>query len=249
MTNATFFFLSIILFVIGIPLFIMGFIWLKQKRLIENIPTSKIRSLAMGLVEIYGKVVSWQGTMLKSPMTNRDCVYYKYTIEEYRSSGKHSHWVTIKKDEGSLHFNLKDETGMVLVNPKGAKIDIPRDFEYKSGFGTDPPKTVQRFLKINNLRFEGRLFGFNKTMRFRESFIEPSDKLYIMGNAGNNPFVDDATTKKGVEDVLIQKGKHDKLYYISDKSEYYILKAFQGKVVFGIALGSIFIIIGLIGLL
>ena len=175
MANATFFVFSIILFVIGIPLFIMGFIWLKQKRLIENIPTSKIRSLAMGLVEVYGKVVPWQGTMLKSPMTNRDCVYYKYTTEEYRRSGKHSHWVTIKKDMGSIHFNLKDETGMVLVNPKGAKIDIPKDFEFRSGLGTDPPTSVKQFLKINNLRFEGSLFGFNKTMRFRESFIEPSE--------------------------------------------------------------------------
>ena len=249
MANAILFYLSTILLVIGIPLFIIGFIWLKQKRLIENIPTYKIRSLAMGLVEVYGKVVSWQGTMLKSPMTNRDCVYYKYTIEEYRKSGKHSHWVTIKKDVGSLHFNLQDETGKVLVNPKGAKIDIPRDFEFKSGFGKDPPISVKQFLKINNLRFEGSLFGFNKTMRFRESFIEPSDKLYIMGTAGDNPFVDDATTKKGVEDVLIQKGKHDKFYYISDKSEHEVLKALKGKVVFGIGLGSIFIIIGLIGLL
>ena len=108
---------------------------------------------------------------------------------------------------------------------------------------------MKQFLKINNLRFEGSLFGFNKTMRFRESFIEPSDKLYIMGTAGDNPFVDDATTKKGVEDVLIQKGKHDKFYYISDKSEHEVLKALKGKVVFGIGLGSIFIIIGLIGLL
>lgn len=249
MANATFFVFSIILFVIGIPLFAIGFIWLKQKRLIENIPTSKIRSIAMGLVEIYGEIVPWQDTTLKSPMTNRDCVYYKYSIEEYHRSGKHSHWVTIKKDMGSIHFNLKDETGMVLVNPKGAKIDIPRDFEFKSGFGKDPPKSVQRFLKINNLRFEGSLFGFNKTMRFRESFIEPFDKLYIMGTADDNPFVDDATTKKGVEDVLIQKGKHDKFYYISDKSEREVLKALKGKVVFGIGLGSICIIIGLMGIL
>jgi len=86
-------------------------------------------------------------------------------------------------------------------------------------------------------------------MRYRESFIEPSDKLYIIGTAGDNPFIDDATAKKGVEDVLIQKGKHEKLYYISDKSERNVLKYLKRKVVFGIGAGSIFIIIGLIGIL
>ena len=48
---------SAIGFVAGLVFFLKGFGWLKRKRLIENIPTSTIRSLAMGLVEIYGAVV------------------------------------------------------------------------------------------------------------------------------------------------------------------------------------------------
>ena len=48
---------AIIGFFGGIYFFIKGFIWLKQKRLIENIPTSTVRSLAMGMAEIYGKRV------------------------------------------------------------------------------------------------------------------------------------------------------------------------------------------------
>ena len=65
---------SAIGFFAGLFLFWKGFSWLKQKRLIENIPTSKIRSIAMGLVEIYGEVVPTQEKILKSPFTNKDCV-------------------------------------------------------------------------------------------------------------------------------------------------------------------------------
>ncbi|MBW2968259.1 hypothetical protein KY362_07270, partial [Candidatus Woesearchaeota archaeon] len=62
----------------GIYLFIKGFSWFRLKRMVENIPTSKIRSLAMGLVEIYGSVVLFEDKVLKSPFTGKDCVYYKY---------------------------------------------------------------------------------------------------------------------------------------------------------------------------
>ena len=80
----------IIFFIAGFSLFIWGFLSFRWKRLIENIPTSKIRSIAMGLVEISGRVVKSKNNNLKSPFSQNDCVYYKCTIEEYRRSGKHS---------------------------------------------------------------------------------------------------------------------------------------------------------------
>ena len=246
MATGGFFIFSAIIFFLGIGLFILGFIWLKQKRLIENIPTSKIRSIAMGLVEIFGEVVSLKEHNMKSPFSQNDCVYYKYTVEEYRRSGKHSHWVTIKKGEERRHFYLKDETGSVLVDPKDAKIVIPMDNEFNSSFGRDPPDSVKQFLQAEDIRFEGFIFGINKTMRYREYFIAPRDKLYIMGTAADNPFVEEATAVKGVEDIMIQKGKNDKFYYISDKTERNILKEYTWKVVLGLGGGSIFIIIGLI---
>ncbi|MDD5086676.1 MAG: hypothetical protein PHV16_02895, partial [Candidatus Nanoarchaeia archaeon] len=61
-------------FAAGVFLFWEGIKTLKHKRLIENIPTSKIRSLAMGLVEIYGEVVPAYKEVLKSPFSNKDCV-------------------------------------------------------------------------------------------------------------------------------------------------------------------------------
>ncbi len=236
---------SIIFLSIGIGLFIWGVISFRRKRLIENIPTSKIRSIAMGLVEIYGEVVAKKDCVLKSPFFQKPCVYYKYKIEEYRSSGKNSHWATIKKGEESQLFYLKDETGQVLVNPKDAKIELSKDGFFRSSLGNDPLESAKPFLESVGVKYEG-FFGINKTMRYSEWHIATGDKIYIIGNATDNPYVEEASVKKGVEDVMIKKGNHEKFYYISDKKESGVLRSFAGKAFFGLILGSIFIIIGLI---
>jgi len=233
-------FYSIIFTAVGVFLLWAGFQSFKVKRLIENIPTSKIRSIAMGLVEIAGQVVP--DKKIKSPFSNKNCVYYRYTIEEYRSSGKSSSWRTIKKGFDSIPFYLKDNTGKVLVDPKGAIVDIPKDFEFKSGFRRDPPVAVKQFLTSNRLKFETFL-GMNRTMRYREYFIEPNDKLYIMGTAGDNPYVEETTAQQNVEDIMIQKGKHEKFYYISDKPEHAVLKSTKLKA-FGCLFGGAALFIG-----
>jgi hypothetical protein len=231
---------------LGIGLFVWAIISFKNKRLIENIPTSKIRSIAMGLVEIYGEVVASIDNILKSPFSQKECVYYRYKIEEYRSSGKSSHWATIRKGTNYVYFYIKDDTGKVLVDPKDAKIDIPADNVFKSSMGKDPSHTVQQFLQKEKVKFEGAFLGINKTMRYTEYFIAPKDKLYILGTAADNPFVKDASTTEGVEDVIIKKGKHEKFYYISDRSEKMILRRLNRIVIYGFVFGSLLIILGFI---
>lgn len=237
--------LFIVIMIIGIFFLIFGLISFKAKRLIENIPTSNIRSIAMGLVEIFGKVVPFKNNILKSPFSNKDCVYYKYRVEELRSSGKNTHWVTIDKGEEHSLFNLEDETGSVLIDSKGAKIDIPIDNKYNSSLGKDPPEAAKRFLASRNIKWEGFIFGINKTMKYSEYFISPGDKLYIMGTADDNPFVKEASAEKGVEDIMIKKGKYDKFYYISDKPEDAVLFKFKLKTYGGLIIGSILIILSL----
>ena len=233
--------------VLGSGLFYQGFVWFKQKQLIENIPTSKVRSIAMGLVEIHGDVVPIKKQVLKSPFTNKDCVYYRFMVEEYRKSGKHSRWITVRSGRQGVHFGIKDNTGTVLVDPKDAHIDVPHDNVYKSGIGRDPPKEVKHFLKAQGLRHEG-FFGLNKKMRFTEWFIKSKEKLYIMGTAGDNPFKEEATALHGVEDIMIQKGKNEKFYYISNKHEGQILTKLKWQTLGGILGGAIITIISLVGM-
>jgi hypothetical protein len=236
----------IFLIIAGIVLLIWGLLSFKMKRLIENTPTSKIRSIAMGLVEIYGEVEPLKNNILKSPFSNNDCVYYKYKVEELRQSGKSTTWVTVKKGEEKKLFHLKDETGSVLIDLTGAKIDIPTDNIFDSSLGKDPPETVKQFLSTRNVAWEGFLFGINKTMKYTEYFIAPGDKLYIMGNADDNPYVKEASAEKSVQDIMIQKGKFEKIYYISDKQEKAILFRYTLKTYVGLMIGSISVIISLV---
>lgn len=215
------FILSVFGFFFGLYSFYKGFRALKEKRLIENTPTSKIRSIAMGLVEVAGAALPSKGKLFKSPFSGNDCVYCRHTVEEFRRQGKSSKWVEIESGTDQTPFFVKDETGNVLVDPKGAEIDIPMDFEENSDAGKDPPEKIKNFLAAKGIDFKG-LLG-NKPMRYREYFIAPSDNLYVMGTAGDNPFVAEGSAIEGAKDIMIQKGK-DEIYYISDKQEKTILK-------------------------
>ena len=48
---------GVLLLIVGLYLFYNSLKNLKKKRLFENIPTSKMRSVAMGLVELKGKIL------------------------------------------------------------------------------------------------------------------------------------------------------------------------------------------------
>lgn len=246
--------INVVLFLIGLLIgvivFIIAFYFLKIKHLIQNTPTSKIRSIAMGFAEICGRVIPLEknGVFL-SPFSNQNCVYYRYLIEEYRSTGKSSSWVTIKKGTENRLFYIQDETGRILVDPNKASIDISKSNVYDSAMGRDPPQNVIRFLERENIRFEGILFGINKRMRYTEYIIKPNDTLYVMGTVEDNPFVQDASVIDGVADMIITKGKNVKFYVISDKMEKKILTKYNLLFIGFFLLGTFISVLSLIAIL
>ena len=65
----------IIFLIAGIISYLVGFYFLKRKHLIQNTPTSKIRSIAMGFVEIAGIVIPIDNnTVFQSPFSDQKCV-------------------------------------------------------------------------------------------------------------------------------------------------------------------------------
>ncbi|MBI5390087.1 hypothetical protein HZB02_01225 [Candidatus Woesearchaeota archaeon] len=224
----------------GGGLFYAGFRALWLKRLIDNLPTSKVRSLAMGIVEVKGKIVV-KDSVLKSPFTNKNCVAYRYLIEEYRKTSKDtSSWVQIDRGEERTPFYVQDETGKVLVDPTGAEIDIPIDYEFQTGFGKTIPSVVQQFAQKKRVAV-GTFLGMGRKLRFREYFIAPNDQLFILGTAGDNPQVTEGTAKKNEDDIMIQNGKP--LFYISDQQENGIVNKFKWQAVGGIIGGSVLIVV------
>jgi len=151
-------------FATGIVLFFWGWECLKRKRFIEDIPTSKVRSVAMGLAEVKGKAVKKEP--IAAPYSTTPCVYYKYKKEKYvchrTSRGRRYHsWQTIDQGESIAPFYLQDETGTILVEPDG--IDLYGERRYYSCDGT----------------YEG-------AFRYSEWFVLPGEEVYLLGSAGKS---------------------------------------------------------------
>ncbi|MHB9154176.1 MAG: GIDE domain-containing protein [Endomicrobiales bacterium] len=158
------------LLAVGFLLFFFGFRELRKKWLVENTPTSRVRSAAMGVCELCG--IAKGKTPLKSPHTGTDCVFYRFTAEkETRNSKGHTSWATVRDERSTAYFYVEDATGRLLVDPLGAEALLVKDFEAVEGGGI----------------FSGR-------MRYREWFVKPGDYVYVLGTVKKSR---DAAVERG----------------------------------------------------
>lgn len=98
---------------------IWGFFhFLRLKQHIENTPTSKARSLAMGLVELQGRAV--RKYALVSPVSQMPCVFYR--LRKYCRDSKNNWRLEHSTDSGHVPFYLEDDTGKVTIDPRGASV-------------------------------------------------------------------------------------------------------------------------------
>jgi len=167
----------------GVTFYFMGFKDFRRKRLIENIPTSKIRSMAMGLVELKGWAVIWHP--LKGPFTLDECAYYKWQVEQYHQRGKDSTWeVVLKGDSSSVPFYIQDDTGMALVRPKNAETSFSTKYVISSDEFSNFPVHVEEFLSAQNYSVKA-LIG-TKKLRFTEWNLKPGESAYVLGSCLSN---------------------------------------------------------------
>jgi len=171
---------AIFFFGFGIVSFFKGFKRLRRKRMIENIPTSTVRGLAMGLVELVGEAKKM--AQIKAPLTGTECVFYRYTVERYQKSGKSGRWVIIAKgDSFSCPFWLDDRTGKVIVLPKGAELVMSVDYAFSTRGWSTLPENLVRFMQENHLSYKG--FLGNHSLRFKEWHICENEVVYVLGTA------------------------------------------------------------------
>jgi hypothetical protein len=95
-------------------------------RLIEDTPTSRIRSAAQGYVELGGRCRPLDGTRNLAPLTQRPCVWWQYRVQRRTgsaSSGKaKAKWHTVSSGRSEQPFLLDDGTGECIVQPSGASV-------------------------------------------------------------------------------------------------------------------------------
>jgi hypothetical protein len=173
---------EVILIVAGAVLFVLGFRKLREKWLIDNTPSSKIRSVAMGLSEIKGTARKKFG--LLSRLTRAECVYFKFTIErEVRDSKGRASWKTIEHGESTNYFYVEDETGKILVDPLNAEVVMDPDY---------------RVVDVQA----------GRRMRYTEWYICPADQVYVLGTV--RKFQDNTPDRKDKLLARLKELKEDK---------------------------------------
>jgi hypothetical protein len=170
-------------FFAGLYLFFRGFRLLGRKRLIMDTPTSKIRSAAIGTVEISGLAIG--PYTMPAPITARPCYYYRTTAFQMQQRGKNREWVKVADESLHLPFYLDDATGQVLVNPQGAELDIHCDFkeEFSNSIFSSKdliPPNVSSFLARHSV-------DTDKKVKVEEYCIKPKNALFVLGTLAENP--------------------------------------------------------------
>jgi hypothetical protein len=106
--------------------FFFAFWFLRKARLLEDTPTSRIRSAAQGYVELDGVGRLLDGPTIASPLTGLPCVWWEYCIEERVTTGHGKHrttqWRTLASRSSDCLFRLDDDTGWCVVDPGGAMV-------------------------------------------------------------------------------------------------------------------------------
>ena len=230
---------AILFFAAGSVFLVVGIRWWKRYRLIQDMPTSKMRSVAMGFVEVKGNVKQLDD-VLTAPMSGDTCVYYKYTVEKSHVEGRgQRRWDVIADGEDSIPFVLEDETASVVVDPKDAMIEVDDDFRIETS--TDDP-TLPDSLKT----FIGRSYQLSDNegrplrdrVRIREAYIGIDDELYVLGSAMSNPGVESGSALQGSERVMIGKGQNEPTFFISDKDELGIVSSLRARSILAVLIGT-----------
>lgn len=106
--------------------FIKAFKGLHRSRLLEDTPTSLVRSASQGYVEFEGTSRRLDGEPVIAPLTGSACTWWSYTVEErktYRvNKTRHTHWQTINSGSSEALFELEDSSGRCIVDPEGAEV-------------------------------------------------------------------------------------------------------------------------------
>lgn len=158
------------LIILAIAGFIGSFYFFLRKRVIEDTPTSRIRSAPQGYVEIDGTGALMEGPPIIAPLTGKYCIWYSYKIEERRRSGKRSHWATIEKATSDGLFLLIDDTGSCVIDPEGAYV-TPAATDTWYGPAAKPvrgPVTGGGILSMGRYRYT-------------EQRLHPKEPLYAIG--------------------------------------------------------------------
>ena len=198
--------------VISLGCLIGAFSFLRHKRLIDDLPTSKALGVFIGLSELKGTVESERP--LTSHLAEIPCVLYSWKVDEHWSrtvttigpkgvpqTRRESGWKTVAQGKESVPFYIKDDTSVIRVVPEGAEIEDKEIFD-KTCSRTDPLYFVKGP--------QNEVANSDHQRRFHETAIPLHSNLYVIGHARER---DDIVAAE------IAKDKKSPIFLISMRTE------------------------------
>ena len=212
----------------------------RKQLLIDNLPTSKTSGVFMGLVELKGTADS--ETPMKSQMAEVPCVWFRFTVRERSSreesesytdsDGNHqtrsvtkTEWTTIAQaTQDSTPFFLKDDRGVIRIQPKGAKIE-PQSVLSRTCTRSDP---------LYDRVFHGEVPHSDGVREFKEEAIRLHSRIFVVGHARQ---------RRDIVAAEIAADAEAPIFLISTKSEESVSRrlwlVFWGLGLLGLALACV----------
>ena len=168
------FLLSVLIISAGFCLFV-ALRMFHRARLIEDMPTSKVRSCPQGYVELYGTAKWMEGPEIKAPLSGLPCVWYSFVVEEYAQHSKQK-WRHVNSGVSDELFLLEDDTGTCLIDPEGAEVTPSSKSTWygKERLGptihTSPLDVLSR-----------SIFQSGQRYRYTENRLDVYESLYAIG--------------------------------------------------------------------
>ena len=204
--------------VVSIYLFFRAFSSLHKKRVIKDTPTSWLRSAAQGYTELVGRGVHIDGPPLMSPLSGRECLWYRMKSEEIIDSIERHHGPDIfillsflsglfskstplknvNIEESDDLFYLDDDTGRCVIDPEGAHITPSMT---RSWYGNSP-------VPDRGPALGGSPLGYR--YKYTEEMLLPNDILYAIGDLKTQGGAGSMTDMKEEVRVLLTDWKQDK---------------------------------------
>ena len=181
LSDGKFWFWALSLSGLSLLAFYFAFRNLARARIIEDTPTSKVRSAPQGYVELEGEAAAMSGEPILSPLTLSPCCWFRYKVEHKRENG----WETLRSGTSDGLFLLRDETGDCIIDPDGAEITC-REKNVWYGNTSNPSLSPSKESRSAGMHgFLGLSVNLNILVdgeyRYTEEAIYPGETLYAIG--------------------------------------------------------------------
>jgi hypothetical protein len=185
--------LSVVIPAVGVVLavaaLIAGLSAGRRRRLIDDLPTSKTTGVFIGVVELKGTAEAEQP--LVSFLTGSRCVAYRWQVDEswsrevaetstdgdgktQTSTRTETGWTTVAHGGEEVPFYLRDDCGVIRIQPAGAKLELQTALNRVCGPG-DP--------LYYGKGPAGAVADSDHRRRFVERIIALHAALYVVGQA------------------------------------------------------------------